>query len=128
VIRTKLIPKHPDDDPGFGEEGSDYLSIDNKLTAHAPILGEDANKNNEKDDLEISGPWHPTFASDARKVWSMLLAFFTGNRSWQHVKKHQQTQNGQKAWMTLHDNFFGGNKATTLYQGCIARLAAYRFD
>ena len=94
VIRTKLILEDPNDDPGFGEESKNYLSIDDKLTASAPILGEDANENNDKNELETSGPWHPTFASNARNVWSVLLAFFSGNGSWHHVKKHQQTQNG----------------------------------
>ena len=93
MIRTKLIHEDPDKDPGWNKEGSDYLLINDELISRAPTLGKDADEHCNKDKLENSGPWHPTFVLDARKVWFVLLTFFSGNGSWQHVKKHQKNQN-----------------------------------
>jgi hypothetical protein len=48
--------------------------------------------------------------------------------AWQHVKKYQQAQAGQKTWRVLHAHFFGGEKATALYTQTLKRLSDLKYD
>jgi hypothetical protein len=94
VIRVVLTPEEEKDDPPFGEEETKYTSIDMETTARAPILSDDADiydKNPEN--LEAYGPFVPTFLTDTKKVWSILLACFGLSSAWQHVKKFASQQN-----------------------------------
>jgi hypothetical protein len=38
IIRVTLVPEDDDDDPAFGDEDSNYISIDMEMIACAPIL------------------------------------------------------------------------------------------
>ena len=81
----------------------------------APILSDDADIYNEDPkNLEAYGPFVPTFLTNTKKVWSILLACFGLSSAWQHVKKFASQQNGRQAWRTLHNHFFGGDKFNTM--------------
>jgi hypothetical protein len=114
VMRIQLISKDEDDDPPFGKEDTKYTSIDMEMTTRAPILSNDANYGQEYGDLEAHGPFVPSFLTDAKKVWFILLACFGTSSAWQHVKKFDAQQNGHQAWHTLHNHFFGGDKVNTI--------------
>ncbi len=70
VIRVVLTPEEEKDDPPFGDEDTNYTSIDMETTARAPILSDDANIYNEDPkNLKAHGPFVPTFLTDTKKVW-----------------------------------------------------------
>ena len=86
-----------------------------EMTAHAPILSNDADIYDEDpENLEAHGPFVPTFLTDTKKVWSILLACFGLSSMWQHVKKFTSQQNGRQAWHTLLNHFFGGDKVNNM--------------
>jgi hypothetical protein len=115
VIRVVLIPEEEKEDPPFGDEDTKYTSIDMGMTAHAPIISDEADiYDQDPENLKAYGPFVPTFPTDTKKVWSILLACFGLSSAWQHVKKFASQQNGRQAWCTLHNHFFGGDKVNTI--------------
>jgi hypothetical protein len=115
IIRVALVPEDDDDDPAFGDEDSNYISIDMEMIARAPILSNEAETNDEDtSDLETNGPFVPTFPVDSKKVRVILLACFGLSSAWQYVKKFANQQNRCQVWHTLHDHFFGGDKVNTM--------------
>jgi hypothetical protein len=58
----------------------------------------------------------------------VLHQLFGSTSAWQHVKKYQQTQAGQKTWRVLHTHFFRGEKATALYQQTLKRLSDLKYN
>jgi hypothetical protein len=111
VIRVALVLEDENEDPPFGDEESKYTSIDMEMIACTPILSNDADIYREDSGtLEAHGPFVPTFPTDAKKVWAILLACFGLSSTWQHVKKFANQQNGHQAWRTLHDHFLGGTR------------------
>jgi hypothetical protein len=108
VIRVALIPEDEKDDPPFGDEDTNYTSIDMETIAHALILSDEADSYKEDpENLEAHGPFVPTFPNDVKKVWAIYLACFGLSSAWQYIKKFANQQNGHQAWRTLHDHFFG---------------------
>jgi hypothetical protein len=88
VIRVALIPKDEKDTPPVGDKDTKYTSIDMETIARAPILSDEADIYDEDlENLEAYGPFMPTFPTDAKKVWAILLACFGLSSAWQHVKK-----------------------------------------
>ncbi len=95
VIRILLISEDKYNDPPFGEEDTKYTSADMETTARAPILSDNANWEQDFDILEAHGPFVPSFLTDTKKVWSILLECFGLSSTWQHVKKFAAQQNGR---------------------------------
>ncbi len=122
VIRILLIPKDKDDNPPFGEEDTKYTSVNMEATACAPIFSDDANYDQEYNALEAHGPFVPSFLTDTKKVWSILLACFGLSSMWQHVKKFATQKNGCQAWHTLHNHFWGGDKVNTICSDILSTL------
>jgi hypothetical protein len=111
VIRVALVPEDENDNPPFGDEETKYTSIDMEMIARTPILSDDTDIYREDSgNLKAHGPFVPTFLTDTKKVWAILLACFDLSSAWQHVKKFANQQNGRQAWHTLHDHFFGGTR------------------
>ena len=73
-----------------------YTSQDNEAIARTYILTEDADWDLGYDELEIQGPFVPTFITDSKKVWAILHALFSTSGTWQHMKKFTTTQNGRQ--------------------------------
>ena len=117
VIRHILIPEEPDRDPPFEDEDHDHETI-----ARCPILADSADYDLEYDELEIQGPFVPTYITDSKKVWSILHALFSTSSVWQHVKKFTVTQNGRQVYRTLHSHFFGKDKVDTMRNDVISSL------
>jgi hypothetical protein len=83
VIRVVLISEEEKDDPPFKEEETKYASIDMETTARAPLLSDKADIFDEDlKNLEANGPFVPTFLTDTKKVWSILLACFGLSSAW----------------------------------------------
>jgi len=127
VIRHLLIPKESDQDPAFGEDepvggASQYTSHDHETITRCPILAENCNYNLEYNELEIQGPFVPTFLTDSKKVRAILHALFSTSSVWQHVKKFRVTQNGRQVYRTLHSHFFGKDKVDTMCNDIISSL------
>ncbi len=129
VIRVVLIPEEEKEDPPFGDEDTKYTSIDMETTARAPILSDEADiYNQDPVDLKAYGPFVPTFLTDTKKVWSILLVCFCLSSVWQHVKKFAQQENGHQAWRTLHDHFFGRDKVNTMVADILSTLKSLHYS
>jgi hypothetical protein len=77
VIRVAFIPEDEKDDPPFGDNDTKYTSIDMETIASAPILSDEADIYKEDpENLKTHGLFVPTFPTDAKKVWAILLARF----------------------------------------------------
>jgi hypothetical protein len=88
VIRVLLVPEDENDDPPFGDKDSKYTSTDMEMIACTQILSYDADIYGEDSaNLKAHGSFVPTFPTDAKKVWAILLACFGLSSEWQHVKK-----------------------------------------
>ncbi len=114
VIRVVLIPEDKKGDPLFEDKDTKYTSVDMETMAHAPILSDNADYKEEFETLEAYGSFVPTFLTNTKNVWSILLARFGLSSAWQHIKKFAAQQNGRQAWHTLHDHFFGEDKVNTM--------------
>ena len=75
-----------------------------------------------EEDLEKSGPFHPAFQSDTKKVWATLHALFGTTSAWAHVKTLGKSQNGRQAFRILHKHFFGGNKVSMMATTVLSNL------
>ena len=127
VIRHLLIPEDHDRDPAFGDNDtitgdSEYTSHDHETITPCPILVKNCDYNLEYSELEIQGPFVPTFLTDSKKVWAILHALFSTSSMWQHVKKFTATQNGRQVYRTLHSHFFGKDKVDTMRNDIISSL------
>jgi hypothetical protein len=128
VIRILIIPEDEDDDPPFGEEDTKYTSVDMETTTRALILSDIIDYDQDYDTLEAHGPFVPSFLTDTKKVWSILLACFGLSSMWQHVKKFAAQQNGRQAWRTLHNHFFGGDKVNTMLSDILSTLKSLHYS
>ena len=68
VIRHVLTPDLDCDDPEFGDEDSKYTSHDHETITCCPIIPDDCDWDLEWDELEVKGPFVPTFLTDLKKV------------------------------------------------------------
>jgi hypothetical protein len=128
VIRVVLIPEDKKDDPPFGEEETNYTPVHMEMMARAPILSNEADFDKEFENLEAYGPFVPTFLTNTKKVWSILLACFGLSSVWQHVKKFASQQNGCQAWRTLHDLFWGGDRVNTMVSEIFLPLKSLHYS
>jgi hypothetical protein len=129
VIRVVPIPEEEKNGPPFGDKDTKYTSIDMETTARAPILSNNADiYNKDPENLEAYCPFVPTFLTDTKKVWSILLACFGLSSMWQHVKKFASQQNRRQAWRTLHDHFFGGDKVNTMVADILSTLKRLHYS
>jgi hypothetical protein len=129
VIRLRLIPDGYFNESQFGQPDSPFGSIDEELVVRAPIVvRENARNGKTEEELEDEGPYTSPFSTDMKKVYQVLHQLFGSTSAWQHVKKYQQAQAGRKTWRVLHAHFFGGDKATALYQQTLKRLSDLKYD
>jgi hypothetical protein len=129
VIRVALIPKDEKEDPPVGDKDTKYTSIDMEMIARAPILSDETDIYDEDlENLKAYGPFVPTFLTDAKKIWAILLACFDLSSAWQHIKKFASQQNGRQAWRTLHDHFFGGDKVNTMVSNIVSTLKSLHYS
>jgi hypothetical protein len=82
----------------------------------------------DPENLEAYGLFVPTFPTDTKKVWAILLACFGLSSMWQHVKKFASQQDGCQAWRTLHNHFFGGDKVNTMVADILLTLKSLHYS
>jgi hypothetical protein len=129
VIRVVLIPEDEKDNPPVEDEDTKYTSINMETIARAPILSDEADIYDEDpENLEAYRPFVPSFPTDAKKVWAILLACFGLSSAWQHDKKFASQQNGHQAWHTLHDHFFGGDKVNSMVADILSTLKSLHYS
>ncbi len=78
------IENETKDPPLFGQPGSPYFSIDDKLCHQAPILRSDLTHSQlavSLETLESDGPFEPSFLADMVTVYNVLHACW-GKSSW----------------------------------------------
>jgi hypothetical protein len=105
------IDDKTEDPPPFGQPGSPYVSIDNKLCCRAPILRTDLTHSQlsaSREILESDGPFEPSFLANMVTVYNVLHACWGKLSWWSHVKKFGKTKNGQQVYWTLHTLLLGG--------------------
>ena len=122
VIRHVLTPDLDHDDPEFGDEDSKYTSHDHETITRCPIISDDCDWDLKWDELEVKGPFVPTFLTDSKKVWAILHALFLTAGVWRHVKKFTATQDGRQVYRTLHSHFFGADKVNTMVNDILLSL------
>ncbi len=77
-----------EDPPPFGQSGSPYVSIDNKLCRRAPILDYDLSHTElsaSLETLESDGPFQPSFLANMVTVYNVLHACWGKSSWWSHV-------------------------------------------
>jgi hypothetical protein len=99
-----------------------------ETTACAPILSDNADFKEEFKTLKAYGPFVPTFLTNTKKVWSILLACFGLSSARQHVKKFAAQQNGRQTWRTLYNHFFGGDKVNTMVSEILLILKSLHYS
>jgi hypothetical protein len=91
------IDDETEDPPPFGQPGSPYVSINNKLCRRAPILRTDLTHSQlsaSLETLESDGPFEPSFLANMVTVYNVLHACWGKLSWWSHVKKFSKTKNG----------------------------------
>ncbi len=86
-----------DNPPPFGQPGSPYVSINDKLCRRAPILNVDlshAELSQSLETLESDGPFEPSFLANLVTVYKVLHVCWGKLSWWSHVKKFSKTKNG----------------------------------
>jgi hypothetical protein len=107
VIRLCLTPLPWRAESSFGKADSKLGSIDKELVVRATIIvAKYAFVGKTDKQLEEDGLFTSAFSTDMKKVYQMLHQLFGSALAWQHVKKYQQAQAGQKTWRGLHTHFF----------------------
>jgi hypothetical protein len=122
VIRHVSTPDLARDDDEFGDEDSKYTSHDHEMITRCPIVSDDCDWDLEWDELEVKGPFVPTFLADSKKVCAILHALFSTSSVWQHVKKFTATQDGRQVYRTFHSHFFGADKVNTMVNDILSSL------
>ncbi len=87
------------DPPPFGQPGSPYFSIVNKLCRRAPILHADLTHSQftaSLKTLESDGPFEPTFLANMVTVYNVLHACWGKSSWWSRVKKLARPRTGNK--------------------------------
>jgi hypothetical protein len=91
------IDDETEDSPPFGQPGSPYVSIDDKLCRRAPILCTDLTHSQlsaSLETLESDGPFEPSFLANMVTVYNVLHACWGKSSWWSHVMKFGKTKNG----------------------------------
>jgi hypothetical protein len=113
----------------FGQSGSPYVSIDNKLCHRAPILRTDLTHSQlsaSLETLESDGPFEPSFLANMVMVYNILHACWGKSSWWSHVKKFSKTKNGQQVYRTLHTLLLGGQRVVSTGSAIVTKLQSFR--
>jgi hypothetical protein len=119
------------DPPPFGQPGSLYVSIDDKLCRRAPILRTDLTHfqlSTSLKTLETDKPFEPSFLADMATVYNVLHSCWGKSNWWHHVKKFSKTKNGQKVYLTLHTLLLGGQLVSSTRKAICTKLQYFRYE
>jgi hypothetical protein len=126
---------NPDDeteDPlPFGQPGSPYVSIDEKLCRRAPILRTDLTHfqlSTSFETLESDGPFELDFLTNMVMVYNVLHACWGKSSWWSHVKKFSRTKDGRHVYWTLHTILLGGQQVVSTSKDIVTKLQSFRHE
>jgi hypothetical protein len=138
VLRPNLKGSNnvdPDDeteDPlPFGQSGSPYVSINNKLCRRVPILRTDLTHfqiSVSLETLETYGPFKPSFLADMAMVYNTLHSCWGKSSWWHHVKKFSKTKNGCQVYRTLHTLLLGGQQVVSTGYAICTKLQSFGYE
>ncbi len=120
-----------EDPPPFGQPGSPYVSIDDKLYRRAPILHTDLSHtqlSTSLETLESDGPFEPSFLANMVMIYNVLHACWGKPSWWSHVKKFSKTKNGQHVYRTLHTILLGGQRVVSTGSAIVTKLQSFRYE
>ncbi len=115
----------------FGQPGSPYFSIDDKLCRKAPILHTDLTHSQlaaSLETLESDGPFEPSFLANMVKVYNVLHACWGKSSWWSHVKKFSKTKNRCQVYWTLHTLLLGGQHVVSTGSAIVTKLQSFRYE
>jgi hypothetical protein len=115
----------------FGQPGSPYVSIDDKLCRRAPILRTDLSHTQLSatlETLESDGPFEPSFLANMVMVYNVLHACWGKSSWWSHVKKFSKTKNGQQVYRTLHTILLGRQHVVSTGSAIVTKLQSIRYE
>jgi hypothetical protein len=118
------------DPPPFGQPGSPYFSIDDKLCRQAPILRSDLTHSQlatSLETLESDGPFEPSYLANMVTVYNVLHACWGKSSWWSHVKKFSKTKNGQQVFRTLHTLLLGGQCVMSTGSAIVTKLQPFKY-
>jgi hypothetical protein len=108
--------------PPFGQPGSPYFLIDNKLCHRAPILRSDLTHSKlaaSLETLESDGPFEPSFLANMVTVYNVLHG---------HVKKFSKTKNRGQVYQTLHTILLGRQRVVSTGSAIVTKLQYFRYE
>jgi hypothetical protein len=120
-----------EDPPPFGQPGSPYILIDNKLCCRAPILRTDLTHfqlSMSLETLESDGSFEPSFLANMVTVYNVLHACWEESSWWSHVKKFSKTKNGRHVYRTLHTLLLGGKRVVLTGSAIVTKLQSFRYE
>jgi hypothetical protein len=125
----------PDDetkDPlPFGQPGSPYVSINNKLCRRAPILHTDLTHlqlSASLETLESDRPFEPSFLTNMAMVYNILNFCWGKSSWWHHMKKFSKTKNGRQVYRTLHTLLLGKQQVVLTGNAICTKLQSFRYE
>jgi hypothetical protein len=125
----------PDDEtetpPPFGQPGSPYVSIDDKLCRRAPILRTDLTHlqlSVSLETLESDGPFEPSFLANMAMVYNILHSCWGKSSWWHHMKKFSKTKNGQQVYRTLHTLLLGKQQVVLTRNAICNKLQSFEYE
>jgi hypothetical protein len=126
----------PDDknkDPSpFGQPGSPYVLIDDKLCRRAPILRTHLTHlqlSVSLETLETDGPFEPScFLTNMATVYNILHSCWGKSSWWHHTKKFIKTKNGRQVYRTLHTPLLGGQQVVSTRNAICTKLQSFRYE
>ncbi len=137
VLRSNLkgpndtnIDNETEDPPPFGQPGSLYFSIDDKLCHWPPILHSDLTHSQlatSLETLESDRPFEPSFLANMVTVYNILHDCWGKSSWWSHVKKFSKTKNGQQVYWTLHTLLLGGQRVVSTGSAIVTKLQSFRY-
>ncbi len=138
VLRPTLKGPHDadmdnktEDPPPFGQPGSSYVSIDDKLCRRAPILLIDLSHtelSQSLETLESDRPFEPSFLANKVMVYNVFHACWGKSSWWSHVKKFSKTKNGRQVYRTLHTLLLGGQRVVSTGNAIVTKLQSFRYE
>jgi hypothetical protein len=120
-----------EDPPPFGQPGSPYVSINDKLCHRAPILLIDLSHTKlsaSLETLESDGPFEPGFLANMVTVYNILHACWGKSSWWSCVKKFSKTKNGRQVYWTLHTLLLGGQQVVSTRNTIVTKLQSFRYE
>jgi hypothetical protein len=124
------IDNETKDPPPFGQPGSPYFSIDDKLCRPAPVLLFDLTHFQLAASLETLGhdrPFEPSFLANMVMVYNVLHACWVKSSWWSHVKKFSKAKNGRQVYRTLYTLLLGGQCVVSTRSAIVTKLQSFKY-